>query len=298
MTRTAYKGLGFFADPLTAYTNDAIQAAVVAAEGAAVAAGGSMIAEAVRAATRVTSQQMLELARVFEQGIDPGRRQDALQQLGEMGQDSVLRSYRATKGRSVSGYRSGSGNKYQRYAGGRMERALADPAFFTATPDTLDFINIALLDKRAAQWARLNFGAGTEGRGSSTTEPIRFGTLVIAALSLQEDPRPAMILPTGYFTDASGNPVGGRATPGAFYPIGTGPHRGRSHSDREGNRVRTPMVSRRTVGFEGRQFLDAGVSRIAREFSDVYQNLYKDLYRQGDVAIRPYRLRTRAVPFR
>lgn len=263
----------------------------------AVSAVDDMIAQAVADAKRVTSRQMLDLARAIERGIPASDRAALHQQLGEAGQDAVLRSYRATAGRSQPGYRVSRDTKWRRYAGGALERALKDPAFFHADASGLDFINMGLLDERARQWARLNFGAGPQGRGSRSAQPVRLGTLVIATLGLGAPARPAFMMPAGYFLGPGGAPVdpGAGKVPGAaFYPFQTGPFRrgtpGGGRSD--GSSGRIPIVSRRIVGFEGRQFLDAGVDRVAREMGPAYQNLYTALFKRGDVTVRPYRLRT------
>lgn len=284
-----------FAEDLVAYADELIQLAAQRGQGFAMAMADQLIAEAVAEARRVTSKQLLELARVIERGIPAADRARLHQQLGEAGQDSVLRSYRATKGRSRPGYRASRDTKWRRYAGGRLEAALKDPSFFKADSTGLEFINVGMLDQRAAQWARLNFGAGAEGRGSRSAQPVRIGTLVVATLGLESTARPAFMMPAGYFVGADGAPVSpseGRVPGAAFYPYRTGPYRGRSYETSGGTQQRLPIISRRLVGFEGRQFLDAGIDRIAREMGPAYLNLYETLFERGDAAIRPVRLQT------
>lgn len=285
-----------FAEDLVAYADDLIQLAAQRGQGFAMAMADQLIATAVAEAKRVTSKQLLELARVIEAGIPAADRARLHEQLGEAGQDAVLASYRGTKGRSRPGYRASRDTKWRRYAGGRLEAALKDPAFYKADATGLEFINIGMLDQRAAQWARLNFGAGPEGRGSRSPQPVRIGTLVVATLGLESTARPAFMMPAGYFVGPEGSPISpgeGKVPGAAFYPYRTGPFRGRFHGDGS-DRQRLPIISRRLVGFEGRQFLDAGIDRIAREMGPAYLNLYADLFERGEVAIRPVRLTTGA----
>lgn len=296
---------GVFANELVPFVNDAIQRATVEAMGYAARQTDAAIAQAVHAVSRATSGQLTEMARVFDQGIAPAERARLHAALGRAGQQSVLSSFDRTKKAKVPGElnRSSASSKYRRYAGGRLRSALADPSFWSADADGLQFINVALLNQRAAQWARLNFGAGGAGSGSKPSVNVTLGTLVIATLGLEEPARPGFRMPVGYWTDAGGTPTGGRGV--AFFPYMNGPHRrgsvggGRFYIDGEGNRARIPMrASKATAGIESRNFLDAGVQRIAREMGPGYQNLYKQLAKNAQVSVRPYRLRMSVRPVR
>lgn len=285
-----------FAAPLEPFLNQMIQQAALEAEGYALRQMDHMVAETIRGAARATSQQLVQLADAIERGVSPSDRLALHRSLGRNGQRSVLASFDATRGRSTTNaaLNRSSGAKYRRYAGGRLRAALADSAFWQATEDGLLFINVELLNRRARQWARLNFGAGERGKGSRPSVGVYLGAMQIAALGLEEGPRPAYRMPTGYFTDNSGVPVAGRTPGAAFFLYKNGPYRrgtvggGVSYQNSEGKVERLPLIQARMVGFEGRQFLDAGVSRIAREIGPGYQELYRRFFAQAETTVRPY----------
>lgn len=295
-------GYGQFVGDLTPYANQLIQRATEDAAGFAARVSEDMIIEAVRAVHRATSQQLVQLADALERGPAPEDRAELHRRLAQRGQDAVLRSFDQTRGRSTTNAalnRASAGSKYRRYAGGRLRAALASSAFWSADADGFDFINVGLLNDRAAQWARVNFGAGPEGGGSLPPRSVRLGAMVIASLGLEEDARPSFRMPTGYFTDSSGQPVSTRTAGAAFFPAMTGPLRrgteggGRTYKDGEGNVQRIPMVRARMVGVRGRGFLDAGVTAIANDLGPGYQELYRKLFAQAETNVRPYRLVSR-----
>lgn len=295
-----------FVDDLTPYINDAIQRATLEGQGFALRMSNAIVAETIQAAKRATSQQLVQLADALERGVDPRALLQMYESLGQRAQAAVLASFDATKGRSTSNpalNRASRSVKYQRYAGGRLRAALASSEFWSATSAGLDFINVGLLNERAAQWARVNFGAGAIGRGSRPNRSVYLGAMLIASLGLEEEARPAFVLPTGYFTDSSGKPVRERTSGAAFFVYKTGPYRrgteGGGATYRDGDQVRRlPIVRQQTVGVAGRQFLDAGVTSISRNLGPALQNLYRGYFQQAETSVRPYRLVARVTPQR
>lgn len=273
------------------------------------------VAAAIREAEREASKTARELARAIEDGmLTPAERQRIHQSVGEAAQQAVLASYRQSfRGgvqRSKPGYRAHSDSKWQRYAGGRLYAALADPGFFEATPEGLFFINTTLLNSRAKQWARLNFGAGTRGSGSLPPQQVSFGGLVIGAFGLNEGARPGFEIPTGYFLGEAGS--------AEFYLAGTGPRARKNElkvtgrrakryenvtSDSPGSAYRANVGHHResapsgarwvkrkkTGGIRSRNFLDRGVTRIADPQRGVfaqYERALDESIKRGETAIR------------
>lgn len=287
--------LGEFRGDLTPYLNEAIQRATEQGMGMALDATAQAFARGVDAATSATSLQLTEIARAIDGGIIGADLATAHRAIGAAAQRSVLASYDQTVGRTdrsgAHGYRQTG--KFQRYSGGRLRAALASPDFWSADEDGIYFINVDLLNQRAAQWARINFGAGARGGGSRRSFDVRFSDLVVVSLGLNEAARPAFTIPTGYFTDGANGPIVApdRSNPPgrAFYVYGTGPHaRTRYVTNDEGNRVRIPVVGRKaTQGIRARNFLDAGVARIAREIPVQYKGIINQAYESGLSAVRP-----------
>lgn len=298
--------LGEFRDPLTPYLNAAIQRATEQGMGMAVDASGQAFARAVDAATSATSKQLVEIARAIDRGLHSADFANANRAIGAAAQRSVLASYDQTVGRSdrsgASGYRQTG--KFKRYSGGRLRAALASPDFWHADETGIYFINVDLLNQQAAQWARINFGAGARGHGSRRSFDVRFSDLVVVSLGLNEGARPAFTMPTGYFTEGANGPIVApdRSNPPgrAFYVYGTGPHaKTRYVTNDEGERVRVPVVGKKaTQGIRARNFLDAGVARIARETPVQYKAVINKAYEQGLSVVRPSPVTIKVVTHR
>lgn len=77
--------------------------------------------------------------------------------IGKQAQAAIVSSYKSIERPRIS-YRLN-----ERYAGKKLDGALESSSFFDAQPDGLLFINKSMLDRQAAQWYRLNFGAGSVG---------------------------------------------------------------------------------------------------------------------------------------
>lgn len=65
----------------------------------------------------------------------------------------------------------------QREAGGKLLKAIHNPAQALASIDGVNFLNTTLFDQEARQWARLNFGAGPRAAGG----PALQGPVPVAA---------------------------------------------------------------------------------------------------------------------
>lgn len=231
-------------------------------------------------ATEGTARGPLALAEVFRRGINPSARQTMFEYLGGRFQQAVIGSFSATR-KGPSGYRQVARRpKNVRFAGGRLLRALQSATFFEARPDGLRLVNTTELDTAARQWARLAFGALPAGRGSQRTFAVRWSNLTVAALGLEEGPRPAFGIPRGYWWNGEVVRAGGSGD--EFYPFGEGP-RPQLRSRSGGVRATPRGRLKPTRGIAARNFFDAGYARIAEDLPPAYEALLRDLYRQGSV---------------
>lgn len=186
----------------------------------------------------------------------------ANERLARKMQDSVLRSYDqvVTARKPGQSYRVGSET---RDAGGKLRTALADPSQFQASAEGIDFINADELDRQARQWYRLNYGSGRGGGGRSpVTAPVRFFGQTLFELNLDNPPGKAVRMPkVGSF--------GERGAP--FFP---------------GSKT----LGRPTPNqIQARRFFDAGITRFAREFPVVYEDLLRTIVEDGIKGTGPLR---------
>lgn len=261
------------------------------------------LVQAIAEALGSTAKTLQELARIIQAGPAKEEFRVAHQAIGERAQQAVLNSYAqvVTARKRVPSYRLGDTGANQRYAGGKLKAALASPAFFSASERGLEFINVQLLDETARHWARLNAGAGSVGAGSRRSFDIQWSNLVIGALGVGMTPSPAFDLPRGYWFSPGAGPVppGERGT-SEFYPAGSGPRAGantRLFSVGESGKRTGVAFQRRRVsrGIQARNFLDAGVARIANDLGPAYERLYKELYATKVAAVRPARANLHVV---
>lgn len=245
------------------------------------------VADAADAATAATSRQVLALAEVIRRGIASEELTEAHRKIAVRAQDAVLRSYdQVVTARERPGsrthYRAAAAGSARRYAAGVLRATLKQRDFYEVTEHGLSMINITQLNQKAKQWARLNAGAGGVGRGSRRSFDVTFSDLVVGAIGLNMEARPAFIMPRGYFFDAGGNKVvrkaEGRRGEDQFWPMGSGPSSGRR---------RNLLAKHQTTrGIEARNFLDAGVYRVAVGLGEEYKVMYGKLWDRGVIVAR------------
>lgn len=126
-------------------------------------------------------------------------------------QDMLIRYDKVRKRSTIGSYREGD-----RFAGGVLRAALANPSQATVTIDGVAFLNPELLDESAKQWARLNFGAGARANkgdgkaavgGTVTTEFLSTAlgeTLPTFSIDLPYGPGDAFTMPRGIFSSSTG----------------------------------------------------------------------------------------------
>lgn len=220
------------------------------------------------------SPQMAEFVKGLR--VNSGEFKLIHERVGKMAQRSVLGSYdyqvrRNQSSMSRSGYRGGYRPAGGRLSGGVLRRALKNPQMVDAGPNHLYFINWNTLDDEAAHWYRLNFGAGARGQTSrqGRYNMLIEGQTILAGLGLKTGPsRKPVILPPGFFLDAQGqfqHRNSKRRGLDMFVPGGHRPGVTR------GRRFRRTV----TAGIEARNYLDAGVRRIALELPRAYDDLFR-----------------------
>jgi hypothetical protein len=187
------------------------------------------------------------------------RTEQMFKRLGASAQASVLEAYQgmivSEEGpASKTHYRAGRG----RLAGGIMRAALAREDFYSASGSGLDIINQEALDGAARQWKRLAFGAGGRGTGSAGAVSFHLGNSDFS-FNLNQPARSPFSMPAGLFFGSSGKAV----------PFSAG-QRGR---DVFGPSRRSGEEWFPTEGIKGRDFLTAGLRRLAEDLPPAVQEL-------------------------
>jgi hypothetical protein len=262
----------------------------------------SGLAAAVNDSNRQIAGTVLEVARIFEQGVGAEVRTRAHRTLAEDAQASILKSYDqvVTRRKGPAGftnYRAKDFRKVrnQRLAGGILRRALGSRRMISYDEDGFAFINVDVLDAEAAHWARLNAGAGRAGRGSRRRFQVEFSGLVAGSFGADMAPSAAFLIPRGYWWEPGGGPAvaPGGAPPGSseFYPLGEGPrHRNTGTGTMRGREGRVGYQKpRMTGGIEARNFLDAGYQTVADKLGDTYERMYRELWRRRAATVKPRR---------
>lgn len=174
-----------------------------------------------------------------------------------------------------------------RFANGKMSRALASPQMFDARWDGVSFINKPWLDRNAAQWYRLSFGAGTRGQ---TTPPHRnynvnfFGASAFS-MSLQSfGPSAGFSMPAGIWFGFDQS-TSGTTSPGdsANQKRPGQPNPARRGLDQfvPGSFGGKAFAGRRTAGIQGTAYLDAGVAALTRELGRGWSVLMTEWFEEA-----------------
>lgn len=207
------------------------------------------------------------------QRLEPGRFQQAHQQVGDAAVRAMVAGFNSRRFRRPAGrYRAGD-NRLT----GTLGRALNSTSMVRADATSLSIINEEVLDKEAAHWRRLNFGAGagsTEGIIAPQKFTITWGGIVAGTLGLEMQPSPAFSIPFGFWIS------GGRPVPPSREALGTGQFfvgspRG-VDPDEPGFVPRQRKLP--TAGIGSRNFLDAGVRAVANQLPRAYEQIYIDLW--------------------
>lgn len=207
-------------------------------------------------------------ARILAQGLykglsDKGQLTKIHEDVAAAMRQAVKSSFEQTVHSKPGQYREGQ----NRISGGALKRAISNPSMAIGTAEGIDFVDEGRLDKEAIHWRRLNFGAlGTKVPGRNPADlvvPFRFDDITLFSLAFKDTSRPAFSLPPGMFKSSTGerrdfDPE--RRGMDQFYPGSLYPLMGREHWTK-------------TSGIKPREFLNAGLERMAKNLPVAYENM-------------------------
>lgn len=238
----------------------------------------SMLSNALGASDEAIGGMVGVIAATFGaiQTKEKSRFRQAHQDVGEAAMRSIAQGFVSRRfRRPVGQYRVGDDRLT-----GKLGRALSNTTQnVLASEHGLAIVNTGYLDREAAHWRRLNFGAGGGGR-EGIIAPQQFAItwegVVAGTLGLETQPSHSFVVPYGYWVGGGGGPVrpdiGARGNDQFF----VGNPSGRFTPGHDVGIVRQHRkVSR---GIASRNFLDAGVRRVANELPRAYEAIYNDLY--------------------
>lgn len=209
--------------------------------------------------------------------------------IGLQAQQKVITAYgsRVNK-KGTPGYRANASGRYKRYAGGKMLQALQDPNFFTASALGIGFINQSVLDRKAKQWYRLNFGAGPRGNSGAFKAKeyrLKFFQETVGSVSLKGmQPSGTYFLPKGFFVNPSGQSQGlGKSRGDIFVPIKSSSAR---TVQKKGGRAKKSNIwaGGPSQGFGGFHFFDPGIAHIARTWPTASLGVLNEWIDEASVA--------------
>lgn len=219
---------------------------------------------------------------------EPALFQQAHQDVGNAAMVSVVTGFNNRRFRRDTGPYRGGENRLS----GRLGRALASRSNVSASSVGLSIINEGFLDREAAHWRRLNFGAGAgsrEGIIAPQQFAITWGGVAAGVLGLAEQPSAAFQIPRGFWLSSGGEVVSPNPALGSarFYP-GDPSNAGYG----SGLPKQRPRI---TGGIASRNFIDAGVRRIANELPRAYQTLYEGHFARTSEGLKA--LARQPIPF-
>lgn len=227
---------------------------------------------------RRAAQAVIAFAMAAEQrmGNMGDKLMEAHSQVAVAAQKAVLVAYDAARDRSErtkEPYRTDPvDERNRRYAGGILREALDSAEFSVATEDGILFANTEMLNSRARQWHRLNFGAGQGGQ--PRTFQVTWGSMAAFSIGMEdEEPSPGFRLPAGYWIEPGGE----------FYPIGELEEMPGAPMKRT-RRTATYTEGGPTRGIPAEEWLDAGVQRIAQLLPPAYNNVYREVFEEAKAA--------------
>lgn len=211
-------------------------------------------------------------------------------EMAKAAQQAVITAYGESGIGKRPSYRSRDIGKLRRYSDGAMNRALADPSFATVKGRIIYFGNIPMMDRKAKQWYRLNFGALPIGSKDPDVGKMKFPKSLGGRTSRKSanlngfKASPRFKVPMSGIGVWSNNFIEGTAY-GSVTPVARGSrgqgalYVGRVKIKRRANDSgRSPFfkssVSAR--GIQGKRFIDAG----ARYFNENYPKALAKNFRE------------------
>lgn len=177
--------------------------------------------------------------------------------------------------------------RVDRFAGGKLGRALASSNMYDARWDGVAFINRRWLDSQAKQWYRLSFGAGARGKSTPPHRDynIRFFGSAVFSMSLKAfGPSASFSMPAGLWFGFDGNPSPAASTgDGNVRPGAPSPARRGQDQFVPGSFGGRAFRGRRTQGIQGTAFLDAGVAALTRSLGEGWSVLMTEWFEEAAV---------------
>lgn len=185
----------------------------------------------------------------------------------------TIQRYESTVGSNGHArYRAGQGRLT-----GQMRKALDDPNVIRAQRDGIIYGNTAVLDRTAAHWRRLNFGAGERGRQRFPQPvPLRLnGQRTGGYLRFGSGPSPDFVIPRGVWFSGEGAPVpwGDRGRGHQFFPLSQLQGLNEDRMQGLGNAGLLRGGGRVTAGIRGYHFMEAGLFHIGSNYLGRLQTL-------------------------
>lgn len=204
----------------------------------------------------------------FLKGMDIGAKGDMQRvnrQVAAQARQAVVESYE----RNVEAVRRVP--SYQRFnrRSGYLGRVVRRRDLVSADSQGVYFLPEDSLDKEAAHWRRLNFGAGDEAGGGYYAYPLRLFGQTLGDLSFDMGPSPAFSLPKGFFIQ------GGKAV------VPNSSYRGQGSVGKFIPSRRSPYQPAITEGIRGRHFLEAGLEAISIGVEVGYADLMNEWIQRG-----------------
>jgi hypothetical protein len=160
---------------------------------------------------------------------------------------------------------------------GYLGRVVRRPDLVRSDADGIRFLNPAAMDKEAAHWRRLNFGAGDAAGTPPGPVPLRLFGETVAHVQLPFGVSPAFSLPKGFFVKGGKASIPnanfrGVGSEGTFAPSRRSPYR--------------PAI---TAGIRGRHFLEAGLDALSTQLPIRYTDLLNEWIQRGGKEARAIR---------
>lgn len=239
---------------------------------------------------QVSETGTAELVRKYAKGMlrSEAKRRDLTdmhERLAAKAQQKIVARYVEKKKTGRRSYRMYDTGTMKRYSGGALQEALLDPKLFISDATGIGGINVRILDVKARQWYRLNFGAlprrsNVPGQGSFKL----FGQTAGDVLSLRKyGPSKPFFVPNSPRTVGKSSlyalnqtpsfnvwseKYGGRGsrTAGPYLYVYGAPRRGR---------LAGTFPSTLSKGIVGTRFLDAGIQYINNSYGGEFTKLVK-----------------------
>ena len=210
----------------------------------------------------------------FVKGMDLGDQGDMARVHGQIARDmheAVMDAY-AT---NVEGQRKVPSYQRQSRLAGHLGRMVRRRDFVQSDASGIGLgLPTAVMDKEAAHWNRMNFGAGQAAGDQPGPYPIRLFGETVATAELPSGPSKPFVLPKGFFIQ------GGRAV---------APQADFRGSGSEGPFVvsrKSPYRPAVTSGIRGRHFMEAGLEVMAEQLPIRYADLLNEWVQRGGDAAR------------